>query len=74
MDAVGNESDLSDLKVPHNAVIEKVAEAILNEPKPIAVIDDDNNTIGVLHRKSIIHVLFGKDDKQSTSTGQAVGG
>ena len=74
MDAVGNESDLSDLKVSHNAVIEKVAEAILNEPKPIAVIDDDNNMIGVLHRKSIIHVLFGKDDKQSTSTGQAVGG
>ncbi len=61
MDEIGSESDLSELKVPHNAVIETVAEAVLNDPKPVAVIDDNNKTIGVLHGKSIIHILFGKE-------------
>ena len=65
--------DLSDLKVPHDAVIETVAEAVLNDPKPVAVIDDNNHTIGVLHRKSIIHILFGKDEEESSSTPQAAG-
>ena len=71
MDVIGGESDLSDLKVPHDAVIETVAEVVLNDPKPVAVIDDNNETIGVLHRKSIIHILFGKDQKETGS--QAAG-
>ena len=66
---VGNESDFSDLKVPHDAVIETVAEAVLNDPKAVAVVDENNETIGVLHRKSIIHILFGKDE----GTPQAAG-
>ena len=74
MDEIGSDdSELSDLKVPHNAVIETVAEAVLNDPKPVAVVDDNNHTIGVLHRKSIIHILFGKDDKKTSSTAQAAG-
>jgi glycine betaine/proline transport system ATP-binding protein len=71
MEEIGNESDLSDLKVPHDAVIETVAEAVLNDPKPVAVIDGNNDTIGVLHRKSIIHILFGKDEEETSS--QAAG-
>ena len=71
MDEIGGESDMSDLKVPHNAVIETVAEAVLNDPKPVAVIDDNNEKIGVLHRKSIIHILFGKEE--STGTPQSAG-
>jgi glycine betaine/proline transport system ATP-binding protein len=73
MDEIGSDLDLSDLKVPHDAVIETVAEAVLNDPKPVAVIDDNNNTIGVLHRKSIIHILFGKDEEETLSTSQAAG-
>ncbi|MCP3688707.1 MAG: ATP-binding cassette domain-containing protein [Gammaproteobacteria bacterium] len=65
MDEVGSESDLSEFTVAHNAVIETVAEAVLNDPKPVAVIDDDNNTIGILHSKSIIHILFGKSEDPS---------
>jgi len=72
MDELGSESDLSDLKVPHDAVIETVAEAVLNDPNPVAVVDDNNNTIGVLYRKSIIHILFGKE-KVTFSTSQATG-
>ena len=73
MDEIGSDSDFSELKVPHNAVIETVAEAVLNDPKAVAVVDDNNETIGVLHRKSIIHILFGKDDDETLSTDQAVG-
>jgi len=73
MDEVGTNSDFSSIKVPKDAVIETVAEAVLNEPKPVAVIDDSGNTIGVLHRKSIIHILFGKDDEEPSKAGQAVG-
>ncbi len=72
MEEIGSESDFSDLKVPHHAVIETVAEAVLNDPNPVAVIDDNNQTIGVLHRKSIIHILFGKKEEISGAS-QAAG-
>jgi glycine betaine/proline transport system ATP-binding protein len=73
MEEVGNTSDFSDIRVPHNAIIEKIAEAVLNEPKSVAVVDDNNNMIGVLNRKSIIHILFGKDDAKPLSANQAAG-
>jgi len=72
MEEIGSDSDFSDLKVPHDAVIETVAEAVLNDPNPVAVIDDNNHTIGVLHRKSIIHILFGKEG-ETLSSSQAAG-
>ncbi len=72
MEEIGSDSDFSDLKVSHNAIIETVAEAVLNDPNPVAVIDDNNHTIGVLHRKSIIHILFGKKEEK-LSTSQAAG-
>ncbi len=65
MEEIGSESDLSELKVAHDAVIETVAEAVLNDPKPVPVVDSTNQTIGVLHRESIIHILFGKNQKKS---------
>ena len=49
------------LTVPADAIIETVAEAVLNETKPVSVVNDKGKTVGVLNRKSIIHVLFGKD-------------
>ena len=74
MDEIGDTSDLSELRVPQNAIIETVAEAVLNESKPVAVIDDDNEMIGVLNSKRIVHILFGKDDDDPSGAGQAIGG
>lgn len=51
----------SSLTVDADAIIETVAEAILNEAKPVSVVNEKGKTVGVLNRKSIIHVLFGKD-------------
>ena len=60
MEEIGDASDVSELRVPKDAIIETVAEAVLNEPKPVAVVDDSNEMIGVLHSKTIIHILFGE--------------
>ena len=59
MQPVDSAEELSDLKVSKDAIIETVAEAVLTEQKPVAVIDADNNVVGVVHSSKVIHVLFG---------------
>ena len=59
MDPINELEQLSDLKVSKDALIETVAEKILSQEKPVAVIDSSNKTIGVIHTSKVIHVLFG---------------
>ena len=59
MQPVDSTEELSNLKVSKDAIIETVAEAVLSEQKPVAVIDTDNNVVGVVHSSKVIHVLFG---------------
>ena len=59
MQPVDSTEELSNLKVSKDAIIETVAEAVLREQKPVAVIDADNNVVGVVHSSKVIHVLFG---------------
>ena len=73
MEEVGNTTEFSDIRVPHNAIIEKIAEVVLNESKSVAVVDDNDNMIGVLHRKSIIHVLFGRGEPAQLSVTKTTG-
>jgi glycine betaine/proline transport system ATP-binding protein len=73
MEEVGNTIEFSDIRVPHNAIIEKIAEVVLNESKSVAVVDDNDNMIGVLHRKSIIHVLFGRGEPAPLSVTKTTG-
>ncbi len=61
MEKIDDALDLSELRVSKDAIIETIAEAVLNEPKPVAVVGDNNETIGVLNSKTIIHTLFGKN-------------
>ncbi len=67
MDPVDNQADLSDLKVSKDAIIETVAEEVLSQQKPVAVLDDKGNTVGLLNCSTILHILFGdrsvKDSK-----------
>ena len=66
MDPVDRNIILSELKVPRNAIIETVAEKVLNEDKPVAVIDSDNNVVGIVYSSKVIHVLFGsKNDPKN---------
>ncbi|MEQ8666740.1 MAG: betaine/proline/choline family ABC transporter ATP-binding protein [Rhodospirillales bacterium] len=60
MDAVNSSESLSDLRVPRDAIIETVAEAILSNEKPVGVVDDDDKLVGSLHASHVINVLFGE--------------
>jgi glycine betaine/proline transport system ATP-binding protein len=59
MDPVDDKAELSDLKVSKDAIIETVAEEVLSQQKPVAVLDDDGKTIGLLNCSTILHILFG---------------
>ena len=59
MDPVNSSDELSDIKVSKDAIIETVAEAVLSERKPVAVVDANNNVVGAVHSSKVIHVLFG---------------
>ena len=67
MDPVDTSEVLSDLKVSKDAIIETVAEAVLGQEKPVAVIDADNNVVGAVHASKVIHVLFGSRAETETS-------
>ena len=65
MDPIDNLEKLSDIKVSKDAVIETVAEKILNQDKPVAVIDTNNNVIGVVRPSKIIKIVFGGKSEKS---------
>ena len=60
MDHVDEAEEVADIKINKDAIIETVAEAVLNEKKPISVVDENNNVVGTLHASHVINVLFGK--------------
>ncbi len=62
MDPVNPSEEFGDLKVSQNAIIETVAEAVLADQKPVAVVDNDGNVVGSIKSSNMLHILFGKDD------------
>jgi len=70
MDPVASETDLSELRVSQDAIIETVAEAVLSQQKPVAVVDANDNVVGLLHTSKVIHVLFGENSSLE-SNGQS---
>ena len=59
MEPMSDNKNLSDLKVSKDAIIETVAEKILSQEKPVAVIDSNKKVIGVVKPSKIIHTVFG---------------
>jgi len=59
MDEVDTSEELSNLKVQKDAIIQTVAEAVLMEQKPVAVLDKNDEVVGTLHASRVINVLFG---------------
>ena len=59
MDAYDPSEDFSDFRVEQDAIIETVAEAVLNAGKAVPVVDDTGEIVGALHASHIVHVLFG---------------
>ena len=52
-------SDIGDLKVSKDEIIENVAEKILTQEKTVAVIDSKNNIVGSINPAKIINTVFG---------------
>ena len=59
MDPFEGDQDLSDLQVSKDAIIETVAEEVLSQQKPVAVLDNEGKIVGVLNCSTILHILFG---------------
>ena len=60
MDEKDANINLSDFTVSKDAIIETVAEKILGQEKSVAVVDDNNNNVGVINPAKIIRILFGE--------------
>jgi glycine betaine/proline transport system ATP-binding protein len=56
-------TQLSELRVPQEAIIQTVAEAILTESKQVAVVDQQGAVVGSIHASKIIKMLFGASAK-----------
>jgi len=52
-------SDVGDLKVSKDEIIENVAEKILTQEKTVAVTDSKNNIVGSINPAKIINTVFG---------------
>jgi len=59
METIGNNKNLSTLKVSKDAIIETVAEKILSQDKPVEVIDSNKKVVGIIKPATIIHTVFG---------------
>jgi len=59
MEPMRDNKNLSDLKVSKDAIIETVAEKILSQEKPVAVIDANKKVIGIVKPSKVIHTVFG---------------
>ncbi len=66
MESIEGIDQYSDIKVSKNEIVEDVVEQVLNEDLPVMVVDESNQTIGVLRSKNIIHMLFGKENIQKS--------
>ena len=65
MDPFDPTADMSDLKVSKDAIIETVAESILNSSKPIAVTDETGEIVGAVYASKVVNMLFGSHTNQS---------
>lgn len=68
MDPPDESEQKSDLKVPVDAIVDSVAEQILGEEKPVAVVDSSGQMVGTLHSSHVIKVLFGGRSEENSNT------
>ncbi len=64
MDAYSPTDIVSDIKVPRDALIESVAESVLNANTPVSVIDEAGEVVGTVHQSKVVKLLFGSKSIQ----------
>ena len=65
MDPFDPKEDVNDLRVSKDAIIETVAESVLNSGKPVTVVDETGEVVGVIHGSKVVHILFGGHTNRS---------
>ncbi len=65
MEPINSSEPIGDLQVSKDAIIETVAEAVLNQSKAVSVVDANNSVVGILHPSKVISVLFGGQSQAS---------
>ena len=65
MEPINSSEHIGDLQVSKDAIIETVAEAVLNESKAVSVVDADDRVVGILYPSKVISVLFGGQSQAS---------
>ena len=68
MDAYNPADVVSDLKVSQDAVIETVAESVLNANTPVSVIDSAGEVVGTVHQSKVVKLLFGGKSVQESAS------
>ena len=65
MDSVSKGENTSNINVSKDAIIETVAEKILNQDKSVNVVNKDNMIVGSVKPSKIIQTVFGKGKDKS---------
>ena len=66
MEPVNPTDAVSEFKVSKDAIIETVAELVLNSDKPVSVIDASGDIVGAVHAAKVVHLLFGGHSKEAS--------
>ena len=59
MQAFDPSLQVNDLHVPKDAIIETVAEKVLNSDLPTSVVDENGNIVGSVSASQVVQLLFG---------------
>ena len=59
MEPFNSSTQVNDLRIPEDAVIETVAESVLNSTNPVTVVDSSGQTVGTVSSANVVKLLFG---------------
>ncbi len=68
MNAYNPAEDIADLRISKDAVIETVAEVVLNSDKPVSIVDGTGEIVGTVRSSDVVNLLFGERSNNATGT------
>jgi len=68
MDAIDPSANENNISIPKDAILETVAEQILNAGEPVKVVNDSGEPVGSIQASKVISVLFGNKGQSDAST------
>ena len=71
MDDPAQAEQLAERSVKVNDRIDSVAEYVLGQTRPVAVVDDEDKMVGVLHQDNVLKILFPENAAESASKNAA---